>query len=139
MWNFNNWSNNLDAYRRLQEAQIGTEELPPLDSTLTVHAEGIESQDRQKSHRHLIQQEEYRGRHLVEQAEIQAYAQHVHSKTPEIIAGMHSVPEHLENISFRNGGRKNPYPEDEELIARFHISADAGESNENTVLIYKKP
>ncbi|KAA3533813.1 Peptidase C48, SUMO/Sentrin/Ubl1 [Pseudomonas savastanoi pv. nerii] len=138
MWNFNNWSNNLDAYRRLQEAQIGTEELPPLDSTLTVHAEGIESQDRQKSHRHLIQQEEYRGRHLVEQAEIQAYAQHVHSKTPEIIAGMHSVPEHLENISFRNGGRKNPYPEDEELIARFHISADAGESNENTVLIYKK-
>ncbi|KPB44726.1 hypothetical protein ALP12_200387 [Pseudomonas savastanoi pv. phaseolicola] len=79
MWNFNNWSNNLDAYRRLQEAQRGTEELSPLDTTLTVQAEGMEPHDHQQSHRYLIQQEEYRGRHLVEHAEIQAHAQHVQS------------------------------------------------------------
>lgn len=60
----NSWSSNLNAYRILQEPQSLTEEPPPIQTICPVQPESMAPPEHH-NHRHLVTQEENRGRHLV--------------------------------------------------------------------------
>ncbi len=60
----NSWSSNLDAYRILQDPQSLTEEPPPIQTICPVQPESMAPPEHH-NHRHLVTQEENRGRHLV--------------------------------------------------------------------------
>ncbi|RMS19061.1 type III secretion system effector avirulence protein AvrA [Pseudomonas savastanoi] len=84
MWNVSKSSNNLGAYKLPLEAQTPPEKISPFDAMSAAQPEGKAPHDQLQNDQYPIQQAEDRGRHLVEQAEIQAHVQHCHSKAPEI-------------------------------------------------------